>query len=98
VEGVKAHARFGNPGLGADRLLIAGRHVDRDRLDRRLLLVCELVEECLQGGGVAARRGPHDPAGLVVGDAGEEAMVGLVGDLVDAEHHEPVEAVGVEVV
>jgi hypothetical protein len=41
-------------------------------LDRSFLLVGELVEESLQGGGVAARRGPHHPASGVLGDAGQE--------------------------
>ena len=45
-----------------DRFLVAGRHVDRHRLDRGALLVAERVEEGLQCGGVAARRRPHHAA------------------------------------
>src|SRR5450755_2496698 len=73
---VKAH-----PGVRdrvADRFLIPGGHVDRDGLDRRALLVCEPVEERLQRLGVAARRRPHDPALPVIGDAGQELVLGAV--------------------
>jgi len=37
---------------GADRLLVAAGHVDRDRADRALALA-EEIEELLQGLGVA---------------------------------------------
>jgi hypothetical protein len=82
----------------ADRLLVAGRHVDRDRPDRRSLRVGQLVEEALQGRGVAAGRRPHHAAGLVVSDAGQEAMLRRVGHLVDADHHQPVQPPAVELV
>jgi hypothetical protein len=75
VKRVKAHARLG---VGADRLLIAGAHVDQDRPDRRLLLRGEGIEECLQRRGVAARSGPHDRARRVVSDARQEAVIGAV--------------------
>ena len=81
-----------------DRLLVAGRHVDRYRPDRVLLLVGELIEEALQGLGVATRGGPHDPTADVVGDAGEEAAIGAIADLVHADHHQPIETVAVELV
>ena len=75
----------------ADRVLVAGAHVDRDRLDG-VAAVTEQLEERLQGGGVAAGFGPYDRAALVVGDAGEVALPAPVGDLVHADQHEPVEA------
>ena len=78
----------------ANRPLIAGGHVDRDRLDRGLLLACEPVEERLQAGGVAALGGPHDAAPLVVGDAGQELVIGAVADLVHADEHERVQPAG----
>jgi hypothetical protein len=67
-------------------------------LDRGLLLVAELVEEHLQRRGVAARCCPYDTASLVVSDAGQEAMIRCVGDLVHAEQNEPVQPRGIEVV
>lgn len=74
VEGVKANLRVGY--VLAERVLIAGAHVDRHGPDRGLLLVGQLIEERLQRGGVAARGGPHDRAGGVVGDTRQEAMIG----------------------
>ena len=59
VERVKADLGVGE--VLADRLLVAAGHVDRDRVDR-VLALAEQVEERLQGGGVAARGAPHDPA------------------------------------
>ena len=47
----------------ADGLLIAAGHVDRDGLDR-VAALAELIEERLQGGGVATRGAPHDRPGL----------------------------------
>jgi hypothetical protein len=43
----------------ADRVLIAGAHVDGDRADR-VAALAELLEERLQRRGVAARPGPDD--------------------------------------
>ena len=56
-----------------DRVLIAGRHVDRDRLDR-VPPVAEQLEERLKRLGVAAGLGPHNRAALVVGDARQVAL------------------------
>ena len=78
VEGVEHDVRVRDAVLGADRLLIAGGHVDRDRLDRRFLLVREPSEERLQAVGVAALGRPHDRAGLMVGDAGQEPVLSAV--------------------
>jgi len=52
VEGVKAD--LGLRRVLADRLLITGAHVDRDRPDR-VAALAELAEEALQGLGVATR-------------------------------------------
>ena len=86
-------------GLGdrLDRVLIAGRHVDRDRADR-VAPVAEQLEERLQRLGVAAGLSPHDRPALVVGDAGQVALTAAVGDLVHADQDEPVEAGLAEVV
>ena len=91
VEGVEHDLGVRDAVLGADCFLIAGGHVDRDGLDRRLLLVCETVEERLQAGGVPALGRPHDPAAVVVGDAGQELVISAVGDLVDADQLQPVQ-------
>jgi len=79
----------------ADGLLIAAVHVDRDRSDRGAA-VAELVEERLQRGGIATRAGPHDRARSVVADLGQVALAAAVGDLVDADHHQPRQALGVQ--
>jgi hypothetical protein len=94
MEGVKAHLGVGDR-LG-DRLLIAGGHVDRDRPDRRLLLGREPVEERLQAGGVAAVRRPHDAARLVVGDTGQELVIGAIVHLVHTDQLKPVQPAGGE--
>ncbi len=80
-----------------DRLLITARHVDRDGLDR-VAALAELIEERLQGGGVAARGAPHDRPGLVVDDARQVAVVATIGDLVDADRHEALQASLIQVV
>ena len=43
------------------------------------------VEKPPQGGGVAARRGPHQPAAVVVDHHRQIFVVALVGDLIDAD-------------
>jgi len=53
--------------------------------------VCQLVEEALQGLGVAARCGPHDPRPVVVGYTGEKPAVKALPDLVLADVHQPVQ-------
>jgi hypothetical protein len=73
-----------------DRILVAGGHVDRDRLDR-VASLAEHVEERQQGGGVAAGLGPHDRAALVVGHAGQVPLPEPVADLIHAEENEPIE-------
>src|SRR3954462_1359983 len=79
----------------ADRLLVAARHVDRDRSDRGLA-VAELVEEALERGAVAAVGQPNAAAGLVVGDDGQVAVALAIAHLVDADHPQRVQAAGVK--
>ena len=94
MEGVEHDLGMRDAFFGSDRFLVAGGHVDRDRPDRRLLLVGERVEERLQALGVAALGGPHDPAAVVVGDAGQELAIGAVADLVHADQLEAIQAAG----
>ena len=96
MKGVEAH--LGVRDRGADRFLIASGHVDRDRLDRRFLLLGQLREEALQGVSVAARGGPHNPGLLMVGDAGQELVIGAVADLVHTDLNQPVQPALVELV
>src|SRR5487761_662020 len=98
VERVEAHLCVRQALRGADRFLVAGGHVDRDRCDRRLLLLGELGEEPLQRLGVPAWCGPHHRAAGVVSDARQEPMPGAVADLVHADHHEPVQSAAIELV
>jgi hypothetical protein len=93
VEGVKADLGVGD-GV-ADGALVLAAHVDRDRADR-VLAGPELGEELGQGGAVAAGPAPHDRARPVVGHAGQVAVMAAVGDLVDADTDEAVEAALVE--
>ena len=95
VERVKADLRVGQ--AVADRVLIAAVHVDRDRPDR-LGVLAELVEERLQRRGVAARTGPHDRARAVVADLSEVALPATVADLVNADHHQALQALDIEAV
>jgi hypothetical protein len=50
----------------------------------------ELVEEHFQGGVVAARACPHQPAAVVIHDHDQVTVSALAGDLVDPD---PVQAV-----
>src|SRR4051794_1864981 len=79
----------------ADGALVLAAHVDRDRPDR-VLARPELVEERLQCGAVAARSAPHDRSGAVVGDRRQVAVMTTVGDLVDADADEALQAALVE--
>src|SRR6266511_2452688 len=56
-------------------------------------LGAERVEEALQGGLVAAGRGPDKPAGVVVDHDREVAVALLVGDLVHPDAAQPGEPV-----
>jgi hypothetical protein len=96
VKRVEHDLRVRHTLLAADRVLIAGGHVDRNGPDRGLLLVREPVEERLQAAGVAALGSPHDPARLVVRHAGQELVIGAVAHLVDADQLKAVQPAGGE--
>src|SRR5207249_5254248 len=69
--------------LGASRLGVGTAHVEGDRLQRLATLLAELLVERLQGLGVLALLRPHHgPVPVVVGDDGDVAVLGPVGDLV----------------
>ena len=54
----------------------------------------ECVEESLQGGLGLALPGPHQPAGVVVDDHGQEQVTAAVGDLVDPDPGQVGELIG----
>jgi hypothetical protein len=56
-----------------------------------------LVEEHPEGGVVAARAGPHQPAGVVIDNHDHVAVPALVGDLVYPDPTQPVEPVDASV-
>ena len=53
----------------------------------------EPIEERAQRGPVAARRGPQQPARIVIDHDGDVAVAAFVGDLVDPDPGQPVQAV-----
>jgi hypothetical protein len=81
----RVEADLGVRDVLADRLLVAAAHVNRDGADRGSAFGTELVEERLQGLGVAARRAPHDRTAAMVDDAGEVTLAAAVADLVAAD-------------
>ena len=68
-------------------------HVSADVGQLGAALLAELVEEHVEGGVVAAGAGPHQRAGVVVDDDDQVAVPALVGDLVDPDPAQPIEAV-----
>ena len=68
-------------------------HISRNVGEQRRAFGAELVEEHVQRGVVAARAGPHQPAGVVIDDHDQIAVPALVGDLVDPDPAQPVEAI-----
>src|SRR5262249_38256140 len=83
VERVRTADRVAAAGVDhvGDPVGAVGGHVR----DGRAPLVAGQVEEPVQGGLVAARRGPDQPAGVVVDHAGDVLVPLLVGQLVDAD-------------
>ena len=67
--------------------------------DQGTALFPQGLEEPVQGGHVPSRRRPDQAPGVVVDDHGDEAVPALVGDLVDPDAPEALEAVdpGVDV-
>jgi hypothetical protein len=72
--------------------------VEADRLDRGGALRAEGGEELFEGGFGALFSDPDDVAGVVVGDDRQELVATLVGNLVDANAVEAVQAGVVDVV
>jgi hypothetical protein len=96
VEGVGAHP--GLWGAGPGDLGVGAVQVHRRCLQPGGALGAEGVEEALQGGAGHALTGPDDRAGtVVVGDHGQVAVTLAVGDLVDADAVQLVQAGVVEV-
>jgi hypothetical protein len=72
---------------------VGASQVDRHRPKPGLSLVAELVVERREGLCVVALLGPHhSTVAVVVGDHGEIAMAPTIGDLVDADAIEIVQA------
>ncbi len=68
-------------------------HISRNMGEQRGSFGTELVEEHFQGGVVAARSGPHQPATVMVHDDDQVAVAAFVGDLVDPDPTQPVETI-----
>jgi hypothetical protein len=68
-------------------------HVCAHQDDGGATLLAEALEEAPQGGGVAPRSSPDQPAGVVVDDDDEVAPALAVADLIDAQAAETGEAV-----
>ena len=60
---------------------------------QRGAFVAEFVEEHFQRGVVAARAGPHQVPGVVIDDDDQVAVSALVGDLIDPDPTQPIEAI-----
>ena len=74
----------------ADPVRGVGRHMGdlgAARLD------AQGVEERAHGGAVTTRRGPHQPAAVVVDHHGQVLVAALVGDLIDADPAQPGEPI-----
>jgi hypothetical protein len=83
MEGVGDPNRVGT-GLGHDGVDEV-RAVGRDMSDLRTALGAQEVKEPAHRGAVAARRGPHQPAGVVIDDDHQILVTVLVADLVDPD-------------
>ena len=89
----RVHALAGLGGTGVGGLLVGAPHVQADRLKVPAASLAELGVEALQGLGVLALGGPHHRSvPVVVGHHCEVAVALAVGDLVDADAQQPVEA------
>ena len=69
------------------------RHVRRNMGQQGSAFVAELVEEHLQIGVGAARAGPHQMSGVVIDHDDQVAVPALVGDLIDPDPTQPIEAI-----
>jgi hypothetical protein len=66
---------------GADPVSGVGGHMG----DLRTPVGAKDIEEAPQGGGVAARRGPHQPTRVVIDHHRQVLMETLVGNLIDTD-------------
>jgi hypothetical protein len=96
VEGVEADPRLGDLLAGHGRVNAAA--VQADGFDRCSPLGAEGGEELLEGGLGPLFADPDDVASVVVGHDGQELAASPVGDLVDADAVEVVQAGVVDVV
>ena len=69
------------------------RHVRRDVGQLRSAFVAEFVVEHLKVGVGAARADPHQMAGVVIDHDDQVAVSALVGDLIDPDPSQPVDAI-----
>jgi len=83
VEGIGHPDRVGAPSShdGLDEVSSIGT----DMGDLRAAVFAEKVEELTNGGAGASRRGPDQPAGVVVDDDHQVLVALLVADLVDPD-------------
>src|SRR5207237_284980 len=91
VERVEADRGVGE--LGEGGFAVDAGHVHAHGPDAGAAVFAEQIVEGGEGGAAAALADPQDAAGVVVGDRGEERAALAVGDLVDADAGEAVEAV-----
>ena len=69
------------------------RHVRRNMGQQGSAFVAEFVEEHLQIGVGAARAGPHQTSGVVIDHDNQIAVPALVGDLIDPDPTQTIEAI-----
>lgn len=89
----------------AHRVLAVGLHgvgdpvgcIGRNVGDLGAAVLAEQLEEAVQRGLVAAHAGPEEPAGVVVDHDGQVPVPALVGDLIDPDAAEPLQAVHLRV-
>jgi hypothetical protein len=85
----------GVPGVSG-RLVIGRSHVHRDSLDRFGTFGAELVEEAVQGGSVPTLQAPDELSGPVVAHHREVGVALTPRHLIDADHEQVVQALGVQ--
>ena len=98
MEGVDTDHRLRGVVGRAHALVERRSHVHADRLELCCAFGAEVVEEGVQGGGVLARRAPHDLLARVLSDQGQVVVVAPPADLVHPDVDQPVQAVGVQAV
>ena len=89
----RVHASDGVRDSFGDRPGDPHGHVGRDQFDLCAALFPELIKEREHRLAVAARGGPHQPAGVMVHHDGQVAMALAVRDLVDPDPPQPVKQI-----